>query len=497
MQEAVLGVDVGTGSTKGVLVDLDGVVLSSTIREHRVSRPRESQFEMDPRVWDDEFTSIATELLASTPTQVVAVGVSGMGPCLALTDSADRPVRDAILYGIDMRASSEISSLTRLLGQNEIVDRCGSALSTQAVGPKVSWVATHEPDVFRSSSRFYMPASWLVRMLTGEYVLDHHSASQCTPLYDARKLDWYDPWWRAICGHLEKPRLLWSGEVAGQVTADASSRTGIPAGTPVIAGSIDAWTEAVSVGATQPGDLMLMYGSTMFLINTVDHRVSSDVLWGTVGIEPGQRCLAAGMATSGLVTDWVKSITQTKTFHELVQAAEATPPGANGLLLLPYFAGERTPIADPRARGVLNGLTLKHGLGDVYRAALEGIAFGVRHNIDEIRRWGGDVRRVTAVGGGTQARLWLSIVSDVTGLPQILRAQSIGASYGSAFLAAGLVTSVELDKWNPVKEVVHPDAGLTDFYSSRFPAYRSLYDVSADLMHLLADGPSASRTHDR
>ncbi|MGA5500618.1 FGGY-family carbohydrate kinase [Streptomyces umbrinus] len=484
----VIGVDIGTSSSKGVLVDEGGTVLATAVRPHLVDRPHPGHVEMDARVWWDEFTSITRELLKSAPdgTSVTAVGVSGMGPCVALTDATDTPLRPAILYGVDTRATEQIARLDDELGRDAVLRRCGSLLSTQAVGPKIAWLAEHEPDVVARARRLHMPSSYLVVRLTGTYVLDHHSASQAVPLYDSVAQEWYEPWTRHIAPWLELPRLLWPGDIAGQVTSEAADATGLPAGIPVIAGTIDAWSEALSVGAQHTGDLMLMYGSTMFLINTLSERLLVPQLWSTVGALPGTRSLAGGMATSGMITDWLRELFGTPEHSELLAGAEASGPGARGLLMLPYFAGERTPVADPHARGVIAGLTVEHTRGDLYRAALEATAFGVRHNVEAMRTAGADIRRVVAVGGGTRGGLWTRIVSAVTGLEQEIRTVTLGASYGAAFLAASAVGSPLIDEWNPVRERVVPDPQLRSDYDELYALYLRLYPATRDISHELA-----------
>ncbi|MEU0640721.1 FGGY-family carbohydrate kinase [Streptomyces umbrinus] len=484
----VIGVDIGTSSSKGVLVDEGGTVLATAVRPHTVERPHPGHVEMDARVWWDEFASITRELLKSAPdgTSVTAVGVSGMGPCVALTDGTDTPLRPAILYGVDTRATEQIARLDDELGRDAVLRRCGSLLSTQAVGPKIAWLAEHEPDVVARARRIHMPSSYLVVRLTGTYVLDHHSASQAVPLYDSVAQEWYEPWTRHIAPWLELPRLLWPGDIAGQVTAEAADATGLPAGIPVIAGTIDAWSEALSVGAQHTGDLMLMYGSTMFLINTLSERLLVPQLWSTVGALPGTRSLAGGMATSGMITDWLRELFGTPEHTELLTGAEASGPGARGLLMLPYFAGERTPVADPHARGVIAGLTVEHTRGDLYRAALEATAFGVRHNVEAMRAAGADIRRVVAVGGGTRGGLWTRIVSAVTGLEQEIRTVTLGASYGAAFLAASAVGDPLIDEWNPVRERVVPDPQLRSDYDELYALYLRLYPATRNISHQLA-----------
>lgn len=193
-------------------------------------------------------------------------------------------------------------------------------------------------------------------------------------------------------------------------------------------GSIDAWTEAVSVNAQNPGDLMLMYGTTMFLIATVARPLATPSMWGTVGAYPGTRNLAGGMATSGAITAWLRDVAGAPPYEALLAEAADSGPGARGLLMLPYFAGERTPLMDPDARGVVAGLTISHTRGDLYRAALEATAYGVRHNLETLAAAGAEVSRTVAVGGGVRGGLWTQIVSDVTGLTQLVPAVTVGAS---------------------------------------------------------------------
>jgi len=489
---AFLGVDIGTSSSKGVVVDAAGRLLAQASRTHLVSRPVPGYVEMAGSLWWREFVDIVRELIESHPVEIAAVGVSGMGPCVLLADATGEPVRPAILYGVDTRAEQQIAALTDQLSEKAIVERCGSALTTQSVGPKLAWLAQYEPDTYRVARRLFMPSSWLVHQLTGRYVLDHHSASQSTPLYDANEARWFAPWWSAICPQLEQPELLWSGEVAGQVSAASASATGLRQGTPVIAGTIDAWSEAASVGALTPGDLMLMYGTTMFLINTVEQTLRSPPLWSTVGIDRGSRNLAAGMATSGAISSWLRDLFGGPDYAELLTEAQHSPPGANGLLMLPYFAGERTPISDPQARGLIAGLSLSHVRGDLYRAALEATAFGVRHNIEVIEAAGGRIERLVAVGGGTRGELWTQIVSDVTGRAQQIRTHSVGASYGAAYLAARGLVGADIDQWNPLHSTVAPRRELFGTYTELYGLYRQMYSTTVDISHFLADRQTAS-----
>jgi len=485
-QRFVLGVDIGTSSSKGVLVDLSGHVVASASRSHDVDRPRVGHVEMDADLWWAEFRSLSLELTGQTDGEVIAVGVSGMGPCVLITDENNEPLRPAILYGVDSRAHEQIARLGDRFGTAQILERCGSALSSQAVGPKLAWIADNEPTVWARARRLYMPASWLAFNLTGAYLLDHQSASQSTPLYDVSELGWHSPWADELRGAITLPRLAWPGDTAGYVTPEAATSTGLPAGIPVIVGTIDAWSEAVSVDAQNAGDLMLMYGTTLFLVATGTKSLSHPALWGTVGAYPGTYNFAAGMATSGAITAWLAKLFGDVDYPTLLAEAALSRPGANGLLMLPYFAGERTPINDPNARGVVVGLTLEHTRGDIYRAALEATAFGIRHNVEQMRAAGAAIERIAAVGGGTQGGLWTEIVSNVTGLVQEVATTTIGASYGAAYLASRLVADTAIAEWNPPQARVEPDPALRELYDDLFAGYLRLYPDTRELAHHLA-----------
>jgi xylulokinase len=194
------------------------------------------------------------------------------------------------------------------------------------------------------------------------------------------------------------------------------------------------------------------------------------------------------MATSGAVTDWLRQLAGNPPFEQLVDEAAAVPAGADGLILLPYFAGERTPIFDPLARGVICGLTLRHTRGHLYRAVLEGTAYGVRHNLEAFGDVGASVTSLRAVGGGTRGSLWTSIVSDVTGLSQELPAYTTGAAYGDALLAAraaGLADATT--QWNHVAATVEPDPAARELHDQLYACYRHLYEATRDDAHQLAE----------
>jgi len=484
----LLGVDIGTASSKGVLARPDGEVVATAERPHDLSLPQPGWAEHDAEeIWWKDFVSISKELMEKTDDGIAAVCTSGIGACLLPADGDGKPLRPAILYGIDSRAEQEIQELNEQYGREALLDRCGSVCTTQAVGPKLLWLRRNEPEVWEKTEKFFMANSFISYRLTGEYVLDHHSASQCDPLYDVHACGWIEDRAEEIAPGLPLPRLLWPAEVVGEVTRKAAEEAGIPAGTPVAAGTIDAWSEGASVGVQNPGDLMLMYGTTMFMIEVLREPLHHPGLWGTTGILPDTHNLAAGMATSGALTGWLQKISGGVPYEKLTEEASSVPPGSDALVVLPYFAGERTPIFDPGARGLISGLTISHGRGHLYRAMLEATAYAVRHNFEYMQEASGGGDRLVAVGGGTKGGLWTQIVSDVIGRPQDLPERTIGAAYGDALLAARAIGLAEPDTdWSKVSETVEPNEENREVYDELYGIYRDLYPATRDQMHALA-----------
>lgn len=491
MSDLLLGIDIGTASSKAVLATPDGEIVASATTPHDMSLPHPGWAEMDAEeVWWGDIVALTKQLVNDENRDAIAaMCVSGVGPCLLLCDENLSPQRPAILYGIDMRATDEIAELTERLGAAAIVNRGGTPLSTQAVGPKMLWVQRKEPHVWERSTRWFNSSSYVVAKLTGEYVLDHHTASQCDPLYDINSFRWLDDWVDEIAPGIEMPRLAWPSEIVGHVTALAAEETGLRTGTPVAAGTVDAWAEAISVGVRRPGDLMLMYGSTMFFVQVLPGLRTSPLLWTTAGVEPQTYTAAAGMATSGSLTTWMRELMGGVDFETLIKEASAAPPGADGLLVLPYFAGERTPVFDPDARGVIAGLSLRHSRGHVFRATYEGIAFGIKQILSLLDEVAQDLpRRIVAVGGGTKGELWTRVVSDITGRPQIVPKETIGASFGDAWMAgvgAGVISSDT--EWVRDPEVIQPDPTTKDVYDDLFAGYEDLYLSTRDVVHRLAN----------
>ncbi len=488
MADVLLGVDIGTSSTKGVITHADGTVLASAQRQHKTEFPRPGFVEHDPEgMWWKDFTEIARELLAQADGPVVGLSVSGIGATTLPADANGEPLRHAILYGIDTRAGAEIDELIARYGADTIVERSLSRISHQSIGPKLMWLQRHEPQVWKGTKQLLMANSFVVERLTGEYTLDSISASFCIPMFDPRTRQWVDEWCDEVAPGLKLPRVIEPWEEAGRINVRGAALTGLPEGIPVCAGTIDAFVESASVGVRRPGDVMLTYGTTMGIAGVVNEPRPSNTLNSTPGVFPGTYILIGPTATSGALTNWIRAVSGDKPFEELISEALATRPGANGLVALPYFAGERTPIWDADARGVIIGLTMSHTRGHLYRALLEATAYSARSILDAIGEAGVKMERVVAVGGGTKGGLWTQIVSDVTGLRQELAKESMGACYGDALFAARAAGLVDDDAvWASAAAAVEPNPKNREVYDRLYAIYRDLYPATKSYVHDLA-----------
>lgn len=512
MADLLVGIDVGTQSSKGVLVRPDG----SLVAEARVAHPmfdvpRPGWAEQDAdAVWWADVCSIGRRLAAAVPAgdRIAGVGVSAIGPTVLPLDERGRPLRPAILYGVDTRATTQIEALEARHGADELERWSGMELSSQATGPKIMWLAEHEPAVHAKARWFVTATTYLVHRLTGAMVTDARTASHFNPLFDRSTIAWSDRYAEGITSIERLGEIGWPADVAGVVTAAAAAETGLPEGVPVAVGAVDALSEAISVGVSRPGDLMIMYGSTTFFIVVTTEPVEAGKLWLTAGSEPGTWALSGGLATGGSALAWFRDrfavdlvateqaggesafAALSREAAAAERAAAADPAGHEDLLFLPYLSGERTPINDPRARAVLAGASLASSRGDLYLALLQGIAYATRANLESMRTLGAPIERVVAVGGGTADPLLLQLVSDACGIEQVVPGSTIGASRGDAILAglaSGALSATDVEGWMSVDRVIRPRSEMRAGHDRRLAAFRELYAATRSIVHDLAE----------
>jgi len=496
-----LGIDIGTYESKGVLVDELACIIASHVCPHQMESPFPGYAEHDAEnTWWADFCKITQTLIKKSGIRsidVEAVGVSTIAPCCLPVDKDLSPLRKAILYGVDVRASKEIEYINTFYGTDTIFEKCGTPVTSQSVGAKILWIKNHEPDIYKKTYKFITGSTYLVAKLTGQYVIDHYTAATWVPLYDVDKSDWSDEL-ELFCGKDQLAQCRWSHEVAGTVNMCAATQTGLAEGTKVITGTADASAEAISVGVLNPGDMMLMYGSSIFMIHVVENFTKDKRLWAGPYLFPGTYSVAAGMSTAGTLTRWFRDnfareflVEQeqrgTNAYDMLAESIKDIEAGSGGLIVLPYFSGERTPINDPNAKGLMFGFNLLHSREHVYNACLEGVGYGIAQHFDIFKERKMDTQKVMAVGGGTKNPKWLQIVSDISGQMQNIAKTNIGAAFGDAMLAALGVgfykSSREIAEMVKIVSRIIPDSDRTIAYTSYRKLYARLYEVTKDIMH--------------
>jgi xylulokinase len=491
MAKKILGVDVGTGGTRAVLLDDAGKVVASATSEHApISAPQVGWAEQDPRDWWRATCAAIKECLelARIPAdQVAAVGLTGQMHGMVLLDAAREVLRPAIIW-CDQRTEAQGRAITEKVGARRLIELTANPALTNFTLTKIWWVQQHEPQIWQRVRTVLLPKDYARFRMTGARVCDVADASG-TLLFDVAHRRWSAPM-AEISGISQDilPRVLESPEISGQISEEGARATGLRAGTPVAAGAGDQAAGAVGMGIVRPGAVSATIGTSGVVfaatasptidphgrIHTFCHAVPGR--WHVMGVTQ-----SAGFSLRWFRDEFCASTNGTRaSYDELTAEAAKTNPGADGLLWLPYLMGERTPHLDPDARGALVGLTAQHRRGHVVRAILEGVAFSLRDTLTIFRELNLPIESIRLGGGGARGKLWCQIQADVYGMPvEILEAEE-GAAYGAALLAG-----VGVDVWPSVEracetavkvaQVVEPDPAHVAVMNGRYEQYRALY----------------------
>jgi xylulokinase len=496
MGKYLFGIDVGTASTKGIIVHPRGEVVAESYVPHKISFPRPGWAEQDAeKTWWGDLKRVCKSLFKKVnPKDIGGVGISALCPDMLPLDKAGKPLRPAILYGIDGRASKEIKQIEEQIGKDEIFKICGNTLQAQSVGPKILWFKKHEPRLFDKTRKISSASNYLVFKLTRKWVIDKLTASMFHPLLDLSKLDWSEEMIDTL-GILPDmlPEVRWSTELAGGVTTEAARETGLSKETPVIVGACDGLASFLSTGIEREGEASIFMGTTTCLAMVSDRKVTHPLLWAAPYYRSGKYLLCGGTATSGALITWFRdNFCPVKTSYSLLdKEAEGVQPGSNGLVILPYFSGERTPVLDERARGLIIGLTLSHRRSHIYRALLEATAYCIKHHFDIARKVKVLPRRIIVVDGGAKSKIWRQIISDVTNFPIEYAPKALGAPFGDAYLVGlgiGVYKNLEpLREMVSVAGVTKPREKLHKKYLKYYSIFRRLYKKTKDEMHELSE----------
>jgi xylulokinase len=471
-----VGLDVGTTGVKALAITATGEVAAQAEHGYPLSTPQVGWSEQDPDDW--WLASEAALADVSAGREIAGIGLSGQMHGLVALDRADRPLRPAILWN-DQRTGAECKEIEALVGLDRLIELTGNRALPGFTAPKLLWLREHEPDTYAQIARICLPKDYVRLRLTGSWAIDVADASG-TLLFDVARRRWSDEVVDVLAlPHDWLPPALESQEVSGETAS----------GIPVAAGAGDQQAAALGVGITGPGPASLVLGTSGVVFAALpeyraDHLARVHVFCHAV--PGGWEAMGVMLSAAGSLQWLHDTVAPDLAFDALVDEAGRWQPGADGLLFLPYLQGERTPHADPNARGAFTGLQLRHDRGALVRAVLEGVAFGLRDSLDLLRALGVDVTRARVSGGGARSRLWLEICAAVLGLPLERTVVEEGSAFGAALLggiAGGLFADVHEAVAATVRthEVIEPDGAWQDAYEELRPRFRALYPALRDL----------------
>ncbi|NHM32468.1 FGGY-family carbohydrate kinase [Neobacillus terrae] len=494
MEKYLIGIDIGTTATKLVLVHKEGTIVNSVSRPVTLYTLRPGWSEEDPREWWDNVKELLPILLRNSnvsPEQISAVGVSGMVPTLICLDKNGEPIRYSIQQN-DARASKEIIELANKTSEYNIFQKTGSEITQQSIAPKIMWLKKHEPAVLDETVSICGSYDYITRRLTGNQkeTLEANWALE-SGLYNYQTQQWDNY-------ILEKAGIKteWLGEVYSSHqlvgTVQGNHGTCLKDGTPVVAGAADHVASAFSAGLIEDGDLLIKLGGAGDILLSSSIPISDSRLYLDYHLVPGYFLPNGCMASSGSLIRWFqKQLANGIPLEILDQEAEETAIGSDGLITLPYFLGEKTPINDTKARGMFIGLNLSHTRAHIYRSILEGIGFGFKHHLEVFRELGTRINRVRITNGGSKSRFWRQIISDITGLTLESIIEHPGSSLGAAFIAGMGVGEIkswsEIDKFIKIEEKIEPREENIEKYKVLYDVYRSIYPKLIKEQHILAD----------
>jgi xylulokinase len=498
----VLGLDIGTTSTIGVLIRPPDQTLALASLPVALRSDQVGWAEEDPRQWWANVCGIVPELLrqsGASAADIGAVGVTGMLPALVLLDASGRLLRPSIQQS-DARCGAEVEELRSEIDEQAFLAKAGNGINQQLVAAKLRWIERHEPEVFASVATVFGSYDYVNWRLTAERAVEQNWALEAG--FVDLKMHAIDAALVTLA-HIPRaalPRKIASHEILGVVSNQGAAESGLRPGTPVIGGAADHIASALGAGVVSAGDVLLKFGGSIDILTATDHAKPDPRLFLDYHLRPGLFVPNGCMATGGSALNWfARQFASGEaeaaeraglTIHQwLDRLAEARPAGSDGLVVTPYFLGEKTPIHDPNARATFDGLTLSHDIGHLWRALLEAYAYAIAHHVEVFNAIGYRTERFIVSDGGSASRVWMQIVADVLQQPVQRLAGHPGSCVGAAWTAAigvGLASD-----WSAISAFVRP-ADRIEPRPETAAAHRWGYRRYRDLYRRLAERPRAS-----
>ncbi|MGC9358784.1 MAG: xylulokinase [Anaerolineae bacterium] len=491
------GIDVGTSGARTLIIDESGGLMGAGTVEYPMSTPRPLWAEQDPEDWWQAVcaaTQIALSEARVSADEISGIGLTGQMHGMVMLDDKGRVLRPCIMWN-DQRTASQCQWIMDTVGRDRFLSLTLNPALPGFTAPKIVWTRENEPEIYAKAAKILLPKDYIRYRLTGSYVTEVSDASG-TALLDVRARDWSEE----VLAALDIPRdwlpdCVESQSVTGTITSEAAQLTGLSEGTPVVGGGGDQAASAVGTGIVEPGLVSVTLGTSGVVfahtqepkldprgrLHTFCHALPD--AWHVMGVT-----LSAGGSfrwfrdALGLAEKQVASLAGVDPYEILTAEAAEAPVGSEGLLFLPYMTGERTPHADPNARGVFFGLTLRHDQRHMVRSVLEGVTYSLRDSLELFRELDVPIRQVRATGGGARSLLWRQMLADVFGTELVTVDVTDSTAYGAALLAGvgtGIYDSVPEACLETVKIVdeIQPDPKRQQTYDAYYQVYRSLYQA--------------------
>ncbi len=490
----LVGLDVGTTGTRGLAVDESGEVVAEASSEYPLHTPRPGWAEQDPEDWWQATREVLRSISSQVDGEVVGLGLTGQMHGAVFLDAGDEVIRPALLWN-DQRTEKQCEKITDSVGERRLIELSGNPAVTGFQAPKVLWLRDEEPENYEKVSHVLLPKDYVRLRLTGEYATDASDASG-TLFLDVERRRWSGEILDALEVPEEwMPRVHEGPESTGNLRREAAEELGLKSGTPVAAGGGDNAAAAVGVGVVEEGFVSSSVGTSGVLFAHAEEFTPdpSGRLHAFCHAVPGKfHLMGVTLSAGGSLSWWHDTLDGRFNYDELSRLASEAPPGAEGLLFLPYLSGERTPHLDPAARGTFFGLTTRHDKRHLTRALMEGVVFSLRDSLEIMRELNLPIGQVRIIGGGARGELWRRLQADVYGMPVHRTTTDEGPAYGAALLA-GVASNVYKDVEEATarvrlrEEVVEPEEDNVRLYDEYFETYRSLYPATSDVMRRLSE----------
>lgn len=501
----LLGTDIGTSGTKTVLMDTKGNLIASNLAEYDVLTPRPLWAEQWPDIWLLAAKSSIRNVVVHSgidKKQIKGIAISGLygGSGIPL-DAAMEPVRPCLIW-MDRRAEEETNWVKENIGEEKLLEITHNGADPYYGYTKMLWIKNHEPENWAKTKLFLPPNDYVIYKLTGEIAIDYSSAGNIGGIFDMNTRTWSEEMMDAMGIPMDMlpQRIVESTDIVGGLTEAAAKELGLWEGMPVVAGGIDCGAANIGLGVFDSGTYAAAIGTSMCAALVSDKPVKGNglIVWPYLYDAKHMSYYFAGGATAGAIVKWFRNQfceLEIKAEQEggpnaydvLNEQAEKLPAGSDGLIVLPYFMGERSPVWDSDAKGTLVGLSLAHTKAHVYRAFLEAVAYSLR---DAMNATGDDLGKSILIAGGvTKSKLWRQIFADVTGYPVVCPKQDVEANMGDVMLAGigtGLLTYDEVKSWQVLDDPIQPDPERHAQYDRCFAVYKSIYTHLKDDMKALS-----------